>query len=348
MRTAATGMKKKPRAPTPNDVETQVLTASQRKCCLCYYIKDIQKHRKGQIAHLDRDRSNSTFGNLVWLCLDHHDEYDSRTSQSKGLTPDEVRTYRDRLYQELGAAPPPAVPPPDQVLDKTPAARVVWCLPRGFLMLEDIEFDAYPSWAVLAHYYHFGEGWRLGTHFHESYLDWWRSGNSLKGQFDKVGIPKGDWDYSHGAFNLITRLRCTDKQLDIKAIVEKLAAGGSPVHYYPPSEPILASQVEGKYPDLTGTHALRDLTAEMIEFDHADYTQAVAGLAPDQAFSFGHRAMLEAEAFLGKKHTSLRFISKVVDQYNREASTAELKRWVRRLREVLMDAVTASRPSGRR
>jgi hypothetical protein len=42
--------------------------------------------------------------NLVWLCLEHHDEFDSHTSQSKGLTPEEVRAYRDRLYKDLGTS----------------------------------------------------------------------------------------------------------------------------------------------------------------------------------------------------------------------------------------------------
>ena len=38
------------------------------------------------------------FNNLVWLCFEHHDEYDSSTSQGKGFSIDEVRRYRDRLY----------------------------------------------------------------------------------------------------------------------------------------------------------------------------------------------------------------------------------------------------------
>ena len=54
--------------------------------------------KKGQIAHLDQDSSNSDIVNLVWLCFDHHDEYDSRTSQSKGLQKSEVTFYRDELY----------------------------------------------------------------------------------------------------------------------------------------------------------------------------------------------------------------------------------------------------------
>lgn len=64
--------------------------------------------RKGQIAHLNHDPSDSRFQNLVFLCFEHHDEYDSRTGQSKGFTAEEVREYRDRLYSRNGALPTPA------------------------------------------------------------------------------------------------------------------------------------------------------------------------------------------------------------------------------------------------
>jgi hypothetical protein len=57
--------------------------------------------KTGQIAHLDRDRSNSTADNLAFLCLVHHDHYDSRTSQSKNLTVGEVKAYRTELYDQV-------------------------------------------------------------------------------------------------------------------------------------------------------------------------------------------------------------------------------------------------------
>src|SRR5919109_1761377 len=82
----------------PNSVKAKVLLASRRRCCLCFFLENIDKERKGQIAHLNHNRSDSRFENLVWLCLEHHDEYDGKTSQSKGLMLEEVREYRDRLY----------------------------------------------------------------------------------------------------------------------------------------------------------------------------------------------------------------------------------------------------------
>ncbi|WP_145358578.1 hypothetical protein [Alienimonas californiensis] len=67
-----------------------------------------------QIAHIDRDRSNNAEANLVPLCLDHHDEYDSRTSQSKGLLPSELAIYKRKLIADIAEGrltqdPPPVV-----------------------------------------------------------------------------------------------------------------------------------------------------------------------------------------------------------------------------------------------
>ncbi len=82
----------------PIDVETQVLVLSRRRCALCFAIDQVQDEQRGQIAHIDQNPSNDSLENLVFLCLDHHDAYDSSTSQSKGYTQDELKHYRDELY----------------------------------------------------------------------------------------------------------------------------------------------------------------------------------------------------------------------------------------------------------
>src|SRR5260370_19012185 len=87
------------------DIETSVLVLSRRRCCLCYCWGEHKGRRKGQIAHINRKRNDSRFDNLVWLCVEHHDEYDSRTSQSKGLTPGELREHRSQLYKEINSKP---------------------------------------------------------------------------------------------------------------------------------------------------------------------------------------------------------------------------------------------------
>src|SRR5215510_508909 len=86
--------------PTLN-TEEAVLTKSARRCALCYGLDGNLRRRRGQIAHIDHDRTNSAEDNLGYLCFDHHDEYDSKTSQSKRITPREFQNYRDRLYEAI-------------------------------------------------------------------------------------------------------------------------------------------------------------------------------------------------------------------------------------------------------
>src|SRR3989442_4895241 len=81
----------------PQDVIADITTASRRRCCICFGLSQDNAEKKGQIAHLDQDASNNSPDNLAFLCLDHHDQYDSRPSQTKGLTIEEVKRYRTEL-----------------------------------------------------------------------------------------------------------------------------------------------------------------------------------------------------------------------------------------------------------
>ena len=97
-----------------SSLEEQILTASRRRCALCFGLHRDTTIKKGQIAHLDRDSQNSHVDNLVFLCLNHHDEYDSTSRQAKGLTPVELRRYRTELYASITAEwskPAPFTPP---------------------------------------------------------------------------------------------------------------------------------------------------------------------------------------------------------------------------------------------
>ena len=86
------------RKKVPSATVAQVLVQSRRRCCVCFglYLDDSVK--RGQVTHLDGDPSNTDPDNLAFICFNHHDEYDSTTSQSKGLTLAEVKTYRAELY----------------------------------------------------------------------------------------------------------------------------------------------------------------------------------------------------------------------------------------------------------
>lgn len=90
-----------PRKPIPDAVQTKVLLKSRRRCCLCFWLAGEDEVKKGQLAHLDGNNENPDEENLVFLCLEHHDEFDSVPRLSKGLREREVRQWRDELYKEM-------------------------------------------------------------------------------------------------------------------------------------------------------------------------------------------------------------------------------------------------------
>jgi hypothetical protein len=91
------------RVPVPEENQDQVLLLSRRRCCICFGLYGHTTVDPGQIAHLDRDNTNSDLDNLAFLCLAHHDQYDGKTSQSKGLRESEVKQFRTELYGKIAA-----------------------------------------------------------------------------------------------------------------------------------------------------------------------------------------------------------------------------------------------------
>lgn len=91
------------RKPIPEEIQDRVLLLSRRRCCICFGLHGDLTVKQGQIAHLDHDNTNDNLDNLAFLCLHHHDEYDSTTSQSKGLREGEVKKFRDELYARMAS-----------------------------------------------------------------------------------------------------------------------------------------------------------------------------------------------------------------------------------------------------
>jgi len=89
------------RIPPSAETLQQVLVASRRRCAICFGLSRDLGLKQGQVAHIDRDASNSEADNLLFMCLMHHDEYDTRRSQSKGFTESEIRYYQTELGKAL-------------------------------------------------------------------------------------------------------------------------------------------------------------------------------------------------------------------------------------------------------
>jgi hypothetical protein len=108
-----------PRKTFPPSVETSVLVKCRRRCALCYGLNNDSAEKRGQLAHID-DPEDIDEKNAAWLCIPHHELYDSTSRQAKGYTPGELRSHQEALWafvttiknenetKEQAAAPPTA------------------------------------------------------------------------------------------------------------------------------------------------------------------------------------------------------------------------------------------------
>lgn len=85
----------------PQKTETELLLKCRRRCCVCYGLHRDNRIVQGQIAHLDHNPSNNDLTNLAFVCFAHHDQYDSQTSQSKKLTLEEVKAFKQELEDHI-------------------------------------------------------------------------------------------------------------------------------------------------------------------------------------------------------------------------------------------------------
>src|SRR6202043_1623254 len=138
------------RSHLPESVETPVLTRSRRRCCICFGLAGDFSQKRGQIAHLDRDPANNAFENLAFLFLDHHDEYDSRTSQSKGLREKEVKVHPEALYDAVVRYLCPNLPAASTSEDLTNIETEDLFLARGELDFYFAQFVDYRDRGIVA------------------------------------------------------------------------------------------------------------------------------------------------------------------------------------------------------
>ncbi len=78
-------------------VETEILLKCKRICALCFGFKNDRTQKRGQLAHIDRNKANSSRDNAAFLCTPHHDEYDIVSKQTKRITPEELKAYQQQL-----------------------------------------------------------------------------------------------------------------------------------------------------------------------------------------------------------------------------------------------------------
>jgi 5-methylcytosine-specific restriction endonuclease McrA len=85
-----TPKKRKLRTPIPEDISAQVMFQHDRTCCVCH-----EPGRAVQIHHIDDDPTNHAISNLAVLCLEHHEQTQTRGGFAKKLKVADVEQSRD-------------------------------------------------------------------------------------------------------------------------------------------------------------------------------------------------------------------------------------------------------------
>jgi hypothetical protein len=80
----------KPRTPVPDAVSAEVMFQHDRTCCVCR-----ERGLAVQIHHIDEDPTNHAIDNLAVLCLEHHEQTQTRGGFAKKLTAADVVRNRD-------------------------------------------------------------------------------------------------------------------------------------------------------------------------------------------------------------------------------------------------------------
>lgn len=233
------------------------------------------------------------------------------------------------------------IPTKDEYIDKEvdvitfPQEVIIGRLPRGYLVIQDIEFEEHSSWAVVAHYYDYNGNWRHGTHYHESYHRSWETPEGQDTQCFKLMIQKGDWNIANTALHLIMDIRERQKDESIEDILVNYQGDYEYFEYYKKDEKIPKPVVPEKYVHLSLTGKIRDIVEELsidswknydIETLHQDFE------------SNRRKAYLILYEKLTLNHPALIFSKEIIDEYKPSYNIDELRAWGSRLSDALTDA----------
>ncbi|MGH1040399.1 SEFIR domain-containing protein [Bacillus wiedmannii] len=228
-----------------------------------------------------------------------------------------------------------SIVPEKLIFNNDDEERVVWLLPRGFLLFTDITYRSYDSWSVVATYYNYDGEWQHGTHYHESYFRSWD--RNLDTQFRKLSIPKADWLWSRAPLRFLMDLREVSEKVDIGKMVESEQKSDYPVFYFEPSKPIELPNVPSSYEFYYKTGKLRDIINN-IEDKEGAMRFSSEELA-EKAIIVKQSVYLECLAYFGQQHPSIIFIKEVLDEYKGTFSREEILQWFNRVVAVLRPAL---------
>lgn len=216
-----------------------------------------------------------------------------------------------------------------------PREVVIGEFPRGYVVLEDIEFSENSSWSVKASYFDYANNWRHGTHYHESYHKRWDTTEGQDTQCRKLMIPKADWYIADSVIYLIMELRERKKDVTIEDVVKNYQNDDEYFNYYKKDEKIPMPVVPDKFIFLNKTGEIRDIIGELSIDSWKNYNLKTLH---EDFESNRRKAFLLLFEKLDPNHPALIFVQEIIAEYKPGFDIDQLRTWGSRLSGALIDA----------
>ncbi|TYO69963.1 DUF4062 domain-containing protein [Rossellomorea marisflavi] len=215
--------------------------------------------------------------------------------------------------------------------DRLNEEKVVWLLPRGFLLLTQITYSSNPNWSSLASYYDYNGEFKGATHYHSSYRN--SSDEALFFDFKKLNIPEGDWEWAFRPLRFLRELRNATEKSNIQEQTDYEDFYYKHVYYVGEGEDIEVPVLPLEYKTLNRTGKIRDNIAEIREFrSYNSYTKEEITI---KAKILKQSVYLNCISDLGETNPSLSFIEEVLNEYNSKAESSEISLWLDSLEAIL-------------
>lgn len=320
-------------------IRRTLLIETGYKCAVCRSDAPLQFHHIlgwNVIKNHDPDH-------MLAICGVCHDKI-TRQGEPDVIAQKQIKAKISEKIDTIPAGATRAVPitnPPlcqcdEEIVDQKDKPRIIWLLPRGFIILDDVEWNENETWSVTADYYHYGEGWRQGTHYHDGYGKEWNN----RTQYRKLGIPIGDWEYCIAPLNLMCRIRDTRITTLEETILKKQEAG-EPVLYFQPGQAIVPAELprnEGKKDIYVQDPEFRDLSAEMRQYCLTNLNKKLdLQHAHDHAAIIRIRAISTVNRLLGKEHPVFEYFIEVAREYDKKMDGEQLKDWLSRFNRLFLE-----------
>ncbi|MGK9183786.1 TIR domain-containing protein [Priestia filamentosa] len=262
------------------------------------------------------------------------------------------RVYQTPLYEKAALGNIPLLEPQKVsvlntkkqkelvVVDNRDTERVLWLLPRGFLIFDDITYQSSNSWSVTAHHFDYEGEWIHGTHYHESYESSWD--RNLETQFSKLRIPKSDHFLAVSALRFLQSLRHANQESDIQEKVRELDQDDL-VKYFSEEAPIFLPDIPGRYTSLYKTGTIRDLVESVDDISRLSYNLEPNSFKVEEAHSYARktrrRVYISMNEYFGDENSNMRFITEIIDRYSENMTLKELGDWAQELKMSITDLV---------